>query len=127
MMRKPRRVEDSIQSKTLAELTPMLLDSVRVYAIPNGGFRLFHEARRLKDTGVRAGICDLVFLAPVGATYWLEMKTMSKGSRLSDEQEGFKNYCLRSGHNWGMARSVAEAIQQVCAWGLVKPWYRHDG
>jgi hypothetical protein len=119
--RKPRRVEDDLQSKIIAEVEPILGADFRIYAIPNGGFRLFSEAVRLNRTGVRKGITDTVVIGPGGFTAWLEVKTKERGSRLDDEQEGFKNYCLRCGQRWGLARSAEEAISQLRSWGCLKP------
>lgn len=118
--KKPRRVEDGVQSKFLADLAPLLRPDVRVYAIPNGGYRIITEAIRLKATGVRSGITDLVFLAPEGDVAWLETKTEESGSTLRDEQEGFREFCLRSGHRWGMYRTVEEGLAQVRAWGFLR-------
>lgn len=118
--KKPRRVEDGVQSKYLAALLPLLREDVRVYAIPNGGFRLKTEAIRLKATGVRGGITDLVFLAPRGKCAWQETKTEERGSRLSDEQIGFREFCIRSGHLWATFKTVEEGLAQVRAWGFLK-------
>lgn len=118
--KKSRRIEDGVQARFIAEITPLLKPTVKVYAIPNGGFRLMSEAVRLKATGVRRGITDLVFVAPGGVTGWLETKTEAKGSRLSDEQEGFMNHCLRSGHLWGMFRTIEEGLAQLRAWGFLR-------
>lgn len=120
MRKKPRRIEDSLQAKFLKEVTPLLRPDVHVYAIPNGGFRLFSEAVRLKATGVKRGVTDLVFNAPKGVSAWLETKTGERGSRLSDEQEGYRNICLRNGHLWGMYRTVEEGLNQVRAWGFLR-------
>jgi VRR-NUC domain len=57
---------------------------VRVFAIPNGGYRTKAEAARLKWTGVVAGVPDLCVLAPVGRVFFLEVKTAV--GRLSDAQ-----------------------------------------
>lgn len=118
--KKRRHVEDGVQAKFLAELTPLLHPDVRVYAVPNGGFRLMTEAIRLKATGVRSGITDLVFIAPRGVSAWLETKTEARGSRLGDEQVGFREFCMRSGHLWGMYRTVEEGLDQVRAWGFLR-------
>jgi len=118
--KKPRRIEDGVQSRLLKEATPLLLPDIHVYAIPNGGFRLFSEAVRLKATGVKGGITDLVFIVPLGGTAWLETKTTAPGSSLGDDQEGFRNICLRLGHRWGMYHTVEEGLAQLRAWGFLR-------
>lgn len=118
--KKPKRIEHRLQSEFLSELEPLLLPDVHVYALPNGGYRLFGEAVRLKAEGVKRGPTDLFFVAPRGVSAWLETKTTAKGSRLGDEQEGFKSICLRNGHLWGMYRTVEEGLEQVRAWGFLR-------
>lgn len=119
--KKPRRLEGDLQAKFLDQITPLLLPDIRVYAIPNGGYRLRSEAIRLKAEGVRRGITDLVFIAPRGVTGWLETK-QGKGI-LSDEQEGYMNMCLRNGHLWGTYRTLEEGITQLRAWGFLRKGY----
>ena len=118
--KKPRRVEDGLQARFLKTIIPLLRDDIHVYAIPNGGFRLFSEAVRLKATGVKAGITDLLFVAPESVTAFLETKTTAGGSSLRDEQEGFRNICIRNRHLWGMYRTVEEGLAQVRAWGFLR-------
>lgn len=117
---KQKRIEHGVQSRFADALVPLLRDDVHVYAIPNGGFRLKGEANRLKAEGVKRGPTDLFFIAPKGVSAWLETKTESKGSRLSDEQEGFRSICLRNGHLWGMYRNIEEGLDQVRAWGFLR-------
>jgi hypothetical protein len=118
--KKQRHVESGFQAKFLAKIEPMLLPDIHVYAVPNGGFRLFTEAIRLKNEGVKKGITDLVFLAPKGVVAWLETKTTAKGSRLDDEQIGFRSICLRLGHRWGTYKTIEEGVAQLRAWGFLR-------
>lgn len=122
MRKKPERREDHLQAKLLAELTFALLPDVHPYAIPNGGFRLKSEASRLKRTGVRSGIADLVFIAPEWKTYWLELKDgTSSRAKPSDEQLGFAAKCKRNGHPYAVAYSVEEAMDFLRIWELLRP------
>lgn len=122
--KKPVRHEDKVQAKLLAELTFALLPDVYVYAIPNGGFRLKSEAVRMKSTGTKSGIADLVFIAPKWRTYWLEMKqSETRGSRPSDEQLGFAARCKRNDHPYAIAYSVDEAMDFLRLWGLLRSGY----
>ncbi len=49
-----------------------------LYHTPNGGFRLMHEAVRLKKMGVRAGVPDLTLAIPNKGYHglYIEMKTL---------------------------------------------------
>lgn len=120
---KQKRVESPIQIRFLTALVPILRPEVYVAAIPNGGWRSPREAKILVSEGVRRGATDVFFIAPHGVSAWLETKTMAKGSRLSDDQEGFRAMCLRNGHLWGMYRTVDEGVDQVRAWGFLKEGY----
>lgn len=116
--RKDGPLEHDIQSRAVSLLRTLVKQDVHVYAIANGGYRRPSEAIRLKAEGVKAGIADLVFLAPNRVVGFLEMKT--KRGSLSDEQIGFQSICIRHGHLWGEARSVEEAVDVVRAWGLLR-------
>jgi len=113
-----RSPEHELQVKVLRDLEPILLPDIYVAAIPNGGFRRITEAIRLKAEGVKAGIGDLIFLAPYGVTGFMELKA-GKGS-LSDEQIGFRSMCKRNGHLWAEVRSVEDAIRACRSWGFLR-------
>lgn len=110
--------EHQLQVRVIRELEPILLPDIYVAAIPNGGFRRITEAVRLKDEGVRAGIGDLILLAPHGIAAFMELKA-GRGS-LSDEQIGFRSMCRRNGHLWAEVRSVADAIKACQKWGFLR-------
>lgn len=61
--------------------TPALAPGVVYWHTPNGGRRDAHEARRFKESGVKAGVHDLLFLRPTqfesgvwGLLFGLELK-----------------------------------------------------
>jgi hypothetical protein len=121
--RKPRSEKDGplehdIQTRAINLIKTLLKPDIHIYAIPNGGYRRPSEAIRLKAEGVKAGIGDLIFLAPNRVVGFLEMKT--KRGSLTDEQEGFMAICIRHGHLWGMARTVDEAVAVVRSWGMLR-------
>lgn len=120
--RRPRSKDDplehDIQVRTVNLLRTMVKPDIHIYAIPNGGYRRPTEAIRLKAEGVKKGAADLLFLAPNRLVGFLEMK--KRGGTLDDEQEGFRNICIRHGHLWGEARSVEEAVAVVRSWGFLR-------
>lgn len=61
---------------------------VRLFAIPNGGFRHKATAEKLKAEGVKKGVPDLYIPA---WRLWVEMKRV-KGSRLEKEQKDWHQY-----------------------------------
>jgi hypothetical protein len=92
------------------------------FAVPNGGHRHISEASRLKAEGVRSGTPDLCFMLEGGKVAWLEMKT-AKGT-LGPAQKAFRDLAQRLGHQWGMARSVDEAIVLLTQWGVLRSAYQ---
>ena len=82
---------------------------VRIFAIPNGGFRSRLTAARLKAEGASPGVPDLFI--PAWDT-WVEMKR-SKGGRLSDKQKDWREYLLSIGHTFILANGKQEAIDAI--------------
>lgn len=112
------------------KLQVALLDYLRIagrrdlhwFAVPNGGHRHIAEASRLKAEGVRSGTPDLCFMLEGGKVAWLEMKT-ARGT-LSPAQKAFRDLAQRLGHQWGLARSVDEAIVLLTQWGVLRSAYQ---
>lgn len=61
---------------------------VRIFAIPNGGYRDKRTAQRLKDEGVEPGVPDL-YVPAWGL--WIEMKR-TKGGKVSEDQAEWLDY-----------------------------------
>jgi len=78
------------------------------FAIPNGGHRHIAVAKLMKNEGVKRGIPDLAFLMPEGRSAWLELKV--RGGRLSPDQKLFRDRACKLGHEWGLAKTINEAI-----------------
>lgn len=82
---------------------------VRIFAIPNGGYRSRATAAKLKAEGVMRGIPDL--FVPEWSL-WIEMKRI-KGGRLSPEQRDWKRYLEDVGNTVFVAFGCQHAIDQV--------------
>lgn len=82
---------------------------VRMFAIPNGGFRTRSTAARLKSEGVMRGIPDL-FIPKW--SLWIEMKR-TKGGRLSPDQVNWKNYLEEIGHTVLVAYGAQNAMELI--------------
>lgn len=65
---------------------PALAPGVVYFHVPNGGDRNAFEAKRLKQSGVKAGVPDLMFLA-YQRFYCLELKEPCGKGRLSPAQQ----------------------------------------
>lgn len=83
--------------------------SVRIFAIPNGGWRSRLTAAKLKAEGASPGVPDLFIPAWL---VWVEMKR-SKGGRLSDKQKDWREYLLSIGHTFILANGKQEAIDAI--------------
>lgn len=79
-------------------------------AIPNGSVLAGNEAqraiqmRKLKATGLRPGMPDILIILPGGRCAWAELKS-DKG-RLSAAQEGWRDALVALGHDWRLIRST---------------------
>lgn len=82
---------------------------VRIFAIPNGGYRSRSTAARLKSEGVMRGVPDL-FIPEWNL--WIEMKRV-KGGRLSPEQRDWKHYLEQCGNTVHVAFGAFDAMNYV--------------
>lgn len=86
----------------------------RIFHIPNGGKRGKQEAHRMKLAGVSPGVPDLQ--VPELAL-WIEMKRQKRG-RMSDEQEGWKEYLEGINHTVLVCKGYADAVRQLADMGI---------
>lgn len=82
---------------------------VRLFAIPNGGFRHAATATKLKDEGVRPGVPDIMIPA---LHLFIEMKR-EKGGRLSAEQKDWIAYLKECGYQVEVCAGSLESIAVV--------------
>jgi len=68
-----------------------------LFSVPNGGFRLSSEAKKLKLTGLVSGVSDLIFVFNK-TVYFIEVKT-EKGYQ-SQNQINFQNQIESQGLNY---------------------------
>ena len=85
---------------------------VRVFAIPNGGFRNKSVAVKLKAEGVKRGVPDLY--VPEW-NLWIEMKRV-KGGSLSPEQKDWICYLRKCGHTVIVGKGWEAAMEAVEDW-----------
>ena len=82
---------------------------VRIFAVPNAAMRSVELASYLRAEGMTPGVPDLVVIE------WkllIEMKRV-KGSVISDEQHGWREYAHRIGWNHVFAYGCDHAIEYV--------------
>ena len=84
--------------------------SVKIAAIPNGGYRHPATAQRLKAEGASPGVPDLMIPE---WRLWIEFKRR-KGGRLSPEQKDWRNYLTDvCGDHWFVANGAEDAKQKT--------------
>jgi hypothetical protein len=84
---------------------------VRIFAIPNGGWRGVAAGARLKAEGVSAGVPDLFI--PEWRV-WIEMKR-AKGGVLSEKQKGWRDYLIGCGYKVIVAHGKIAAQDEIIA------------
>lgn len=85
---------------------------VRIFAIPNGGYRHKATADKLHREGVSPGVPDLFVPA---WRLWIEMKR-SKGGRLSPDQKSWIEYLESEGYACIVAKGWENGIREVEEW-----------
>lgn len=84
---------------------------VRIFAIPNGGYRNLATAARLKAEGAVAGVPDLCIPA---WRVWIEMKRV-KGGVLSEKQRDWRDYLIGCGYTVIVAHGKISAQNEIIA------------
>jgi len=85
-----------------------------MFAVPNGGFRFKAEAARLKASGVKAGVPDVVLPHPnfKWAGLFIEMKRKVVG-RLQDNQGEWIDYLRSVGYRVEICYGWQEAVKVI--------------
>lgn len=95
---------------------PAILPDVVWWHTPNGGARGGLEAKRFKESGVKAGIYDLTFLR-LGRFWVLELKD-EKGTLSDAQRDMWRRYEGAGAAGIAMANSLDAAKRQLFAWVL---------
>lgn len=81
-------------------------------AIPNGSVlagdaeQRARQMNKLKNTGLRPGVPDLLIILPGGRCAWAELKSAT--GTLSAAQKEWRDRLEAMGHDWRLVRSVEE-------------------
>lgn len=77
-----------------------------IFAIPNGGRRMYREAVRLKAEGVLAGVPDLFVSAARGCYHGLYLEMKSLSGRVSDVQKEVITSLMSHGYRVEVCKSI---------------------
>jgi VRR-NUC domain len=86
--------------------------------IPNGELRDKRTAGKLKQMGTKPGWPDFVLIPPAGQLHCLELKRI--GETLSDDQEDFRDWCIRHGVPHVVAFTIDEVLTSFDQWGCLR-------
>lgn len=84
-----------------------------LFAIPNGGFRYYSTAQRLKKEGVISGVPDLFLSIARGAYngFYIEMKT--EKTKLTENQEKFIHQVTKHNYKVEVIRSFDQFQREI--------------
>lgn len=82
--------------------------------IRNEGKRTIHQVNKEKAEGMVKGFADIVIIG--SPSFVCEMKSKSKSSKISKEQEEFLNKCVENGAFACVAYGYESAIEAVGDW-----------
>jgi hypothetical protein len=71
-----------------------------------------------KRYGLQAGWPDLILVSPCGQMHCLELKRI--GKTLSDDQEDFRDWCIRHGVPHVVAFTIDEVLTAFDQWGCLR-------
>lgn len=85
-----------------------------LFHIPNGGWRNFKTAARLKKEGVVAGVADLFLAIPSGKFHglFIEMKRES-GGKQSQAQKDFEKAIKAQGYGYALCHGWMDAASAI--------------
>ena len=82
-----------------------------IFAVPNGGTRNIIEAKKLKSTGVLAGVSDLICITQKKEIFFLELKT-EKGVQ-SDSQKDFEKRITDLGYKYMLIKKFEDYLNFI--------------
>lgn len=115
MITRRQNPEELLQLAVAKFLNAALDDNSLWFHVPNGGWRSFTEAKRLKNMGVMAGLPDIEVISG-GRAIWIELKT--PGGRVSDAQVHCHQRLQQARCPVSVCRSVEEVERALRAAGV---------
>lgn len=114
----PRPKEHKLQSDVAAVLADHCLPEWRWTHFPAGERRDVITGARLKRFGLQRGWPDVQLVSPAGLFHGLELKR--PGGDLTEDQEAFRLWCIRSGVPHAVAYTIDEALTALDDWKCLR-------
>lgn len=110
------------------------IDHRLMWATPNGGFRHFSVAKKLKAEGVKAGVPDIFLAIPSQGYHGIFIELKAPKGRVSINQSDMldllrsKGYVGRVCYGWDEARTAIESYLGTGGYGSItkKEWANMD-
>ena len=83
------------------------------FCVPNGGFRNFKEASRMKAEGVVAGASDIILLVGRNGYNALCIELKAEKGRQTDLQREWQEVAEKYGNKYIIVRSLEDFINEV--------------
>jgi hypothetical protein len=84
-----------------------------LHAIPNGGFRSWATARRLKKEGVKPGVPDICLPVPRNGHHGLYLELKREGGRATPEQRAWLQALNELGYCTALCVGAEAAIEKI--------------
>src|ERR1700730_1560192 len=112
--RKPNRLYPTEEEEQIMTAVWLTKQGIPFFHIPNGGYRDYREAAKLKRMGVQAGIPDLMIPIPNGIYHslYIELKRIKCG-KISDVQKYWLDILNKYGHKAIVCYGANEAIKEI--------------
>ncbi len=111
----PESEDDEQQTlfNLLERLTPRIPELACAFSIPNGGKRHITTARRMRATGQKSGIPDLMMAVARGGFYGLFIEMKSKKGTVAATQKIWIERLRAQGYRVEVCYSAAEAVATI--------------
>ncbi len=102
--------ESSLQIQIIRSISSHPILSQYVFHIPNGGYRNYREAKKLKSMGVKKGVSDLFLPYPNILYHGLWQEVKSHKGHISEEQKEWIFKMRKVGYAAEAVRNLEESV-----------------
>lgn len=112
--RKPSEHQEQVALFTWAKWSEARHPELKwLFAIPNGGYRHIATAVRLKASGVKKGVFDIMLPVARGGYHGLFCEMKVDKNKLRSEQEDFQQHLIKENYKQAVCYSMDEAKYEI--------------